>query len=210
MVHGTAVRSIFWNKVIPILQNAGHKVVAAQLPLHSLADDVDTVKREIGLVSGPVILVGHSYGGFVISNAAYNNPNVTGLVYLSAFAPNEGQSLGDFVNPSKLPKGFAIVDSGGFVYVNPDMFGQVLAQDVDPTEVKVIAAVQSRIISLSLLKNLAHLLGNSFLHGMECLRMTAYYDRMLSICSQSKSTPLFNLSTLAMHHRYHIQMRLQS
>ena len=108
LVHGTAVDRSFWNKVIPILQNAGHKVVAAQLPLHSLADDVDTVKREIGLVGGPVILVGHSYGGFVISNAAYNDPNVTGLVYLSAFAPNEGQSLGDFVDPSKLPKGFAI------------------------------------------------------------------------------------------------------
>lgn len=142
MVHGTAVDGSFWNKVIPILQNAGHKVVAAQLPLHSLADDVDTVKREFGLVGGPVILVGHSYGGFVISNAAYNNPNVTGLVYLSAFAPNEGQSLGDFVDPSKLPKGFALVDSGGFVYVNLDMFGQVIAQDIDPAEIKVIAAVQ--------------------------------------------------------------------
>ncbi len=142
MVHGTAVDGSFWSKVIPILQNAGYNVVAAQLPLHSLADDIDTVKREIGLVGGPVILVGHSYGGFVIGNAAYNNPNVTGLVYLSAFAPNEGQSLGDFVDPSKLPKGFALVDSGGFIYVNPDMFAQVLAQDIDPAIVKVLAAAQ--------------------------------------------------------------------
>jgi pimeloyl-ACP methyl ester carboxylesterase len=142
LVHGTAVDGSFWSKVIPILQNAGYNVVAAQLPLHSLADDIDTVKREIGLVGGPVILVGHSYGGFVISNAAYNNPNVTGLVYLSAFAPNEGQSLGDFVDPSKLPKGFAIVDSGGFIYVNPDMFAQVLAQDIDQAIVKVLAAAQ--------------------------------------------------------------------
>ena len=69
LVHGTSVDGSFWNKVIPILQNAGHKVIAAQLPLHSLADDVDTVKREIGLIGGPVTLVGHSYGGFVISNA---------------------------------------------------------------------------------------------------------------------------------------------
>jgi pimeloyl-ACP methyl ester carboxylesterase len=142
LVHGTAVDGSFWNKVIPILQNAGHTVVAAQLPLHSLADDVDTVKREIGLVGGPVTLVGHSYGGFVISNAAYNNPNVTGLVYLSAFAPTEGQSLGDFVDPAKLPKGFALPDSGGFVHINPDMFAQVLAQDIDPAEVKVLAAAQ--------------------------------------------------------------------
>jgi pimeloyl-ACP methyl ester carboxylesterase len=142
LVHGTAVDGSFWNKVIPILQNAGHKVIAAQLPLHSLADDVDTVKRAVGLVGGPVTLVGHSYGGFVISNAAYNNPNVTGLVYLSAFAPNEGQSLSDFVDPTKLPKGFSIFDSGGFIYVNPEMFAQVLAQDIDPAEVKVLAAAQ--------------------------------------------------------------------
>ena len=92
LVHGTAVDGSSWSKVIPILQNAGHKVIAAQLPLHSLADDVNTVKRAISLVGGPVILVGHSCGGFVISNAAYNNSNVTGLVCLSAFAPNEGQS----------------------------------------------------------------------------------------------------------------------
>ena len=142
LVHGTSVDGSFWSKVIPILQNAGHKVIAAQLPLHSLTDDIDTVKREIGLIGGPVILVGHSYGGFVISNAPYNNSNVTGLVYLSAFAPNEGQSLGDFVDPAKLPKGFAMPDSGGFVHINPDMFAQVLAQDIDPAAVKVLAAAQ--------------------------------------------------------------------
>jgi pimeloyl-ACP methyl ester carboxylesterase len=83
LVHGTWVDGSSWNKVIPILQNAGHKVIAAQLPLHSLADDVDTVERAIGLIGGPVTLVGHSYGEFVISNAAYNNSNVTGLVYLN-------------------------------------------------------------------------------------------------------------------------------
>ena len=142
LVHGTAVDGSFWNKVIPIIKNAGHKVIAAQLPLHSLADDVDTVKRAIGFAGGPVTLVGHSYGGFVISNAAYNNPNITGLVYLSAFAPNEGQSLSDFVDPTKLPKGFSMLDSGGFIYVNPEMFAQVLAQDIDPAEVKVLAAAQ--------------------------------------------------------------------
>ena len=58
-----------WGKVIPILHNGGHKVIAVQLPLNSLADDVATVKRAIDLISGPVILVGHSHGGFVITNA---------------------------------------------------------------------------------------------------------------------------------------------
>ena len=101
LVHGTGVDGSSWSKVIPILQNAGHKVIAVQLPLHSLSDDVATVKRAIDLVGAPVILVGHSYGGFVITNAAYNNPAVKGLVYVAAFAPKEGQSLGNFIDPTK-------------------------------------------------------------------------------------------------------------
>ena len=113
-----------------------------QLPIHSLADDVATVKRAIDLIGGPVILVGHSYGGFVITNAAYNNPNVKGLVYLAAFAPNEGQSLSDFIDSAKLPKGFLVSDSGGFIYINSEMFPQAFAQDVDPAQAKVLAATQ--------------------------------------------------------------------
>ena len=75
-----------------------------QLPTQSFSDDVETVKRAIDFIGGPVTLVGHSYGGAVITNAAYNNPNVTGLVYIAAFAPDEGQALADFVNPANFPK----------------------------------------------------------------------------------------------------------
>jgi pimeloyl-ACP methyl ester carboxylesterase len=142
LVHGTYVDGSSWSKVIPILQNAGHKVIAVQLPLHSLADDIDTVKRAIDLVGGPVILVGHSYGGFVITNAAYNNPNVKGLVYIAAFAPKEGQSLSNFVDVTKFPKGFLVYDNGGFVYLNPNMFPKAFAQDIDVAQAKVLAAVQ--------------------------------------------------------------------
>jgi pimeloyl-ACP methyl ester carboxylesterase len=142
LVHGTYVDGSSWGKVIPILQNAGHKVIAVQLPLHSLADDVATVKRAIDLVGAPVLLVGHSYGGFVTTNAAYNNPNVKGLVYIAAFAPKQGQSLGNFLDFTKFPKGFLVFDNGGFVYVNPKAFGQALAQDTDPAQVKVLADEQ--------------------------------------------------------------------
>jgi pimeloyl-ACP methyl ester carboxylesterase len=142
LVHGTGVDGSSWGKVIPILQNAGHKVIAVQLPLHSLSDDIATVKRAIDLIGAPVILVGHSYGGFVITNAAYNNPSVKGLVYVAAFAPNEGQSLGNFIDASKLPKGFLVFDSGGFIYINPAMFHQAVAPDSDPAEAKVLAAAQ--------------------------------------------------------------------
>src|SRR5215217_6793715 len=134
LVHGGWADGSGWNKQIPALRDAGHKVVAVQLPTHSLAEDVETVKRAVAHIGGPTILVGHSYGGEVITNAGYNNPNVTGLVYVAAFAPDEGQSLSSFVDPSKFSKGLFVVDSGGFIYLNPEIFRENFAQDVSPGE----------------------------------------------------------------------------
>jgi|SRR5215216_1169793 pimeloyl-ACP methyl ester carboxylesterase len=146
LVHGGWADGSSWSKVISILHEAGHqvghRVIAVQLPLHSLADDVATVKRAIDLVGGPTILVGHSYGGEVITNAGYNNPNVTGLVYIAAFAPYEGQSLSSFVDPATFPKDLFLVDSGGFIYLNPEIFRENFAQDVDPAEADLMAIVQ--------------------------------------------------------------------
>ena len=76
LVHGALSDGFVWSKVIPILKDSGHRVIAVQLPLHSLGDDVATVERAIGQLGGPTILVGHSYGGEVITNAGYNNSNV--------------------------------------------------------------------------------------------------------------------------------------
>jgi pimeloyl-ACP methyl ester carboxylesterase len=142
LVHGGWADGSGWNKQIPILRNAGHNVIAVQLPTHSLADDVETVKRAISHIGGPVTLVGHSYGGEVITNAAYNNPNVTGLVYIAAFAPDEGQSLSSFVDPLKFPKELFLLDNGGFIYLNPAVFRENFAQDVDPAEADLMAIVQ--------------------------------------------------------------------
>jgi pimeloyl-ACP methyl ester carboxylesterase len=142
LVHGGWADGSGWNKQIPILRNAGQNVIAVQLPTHSLADDVETVKRAISHIGGPAILVGHSYGGEVITNAAYNNPNVTGLVYIAAFAPDEGQSLSSFVDPAKFPKDLFILDSGGFIYLNPKIFRENFANDVDPAEADIMAIVQ--------------------------------------------------------------------
>jgi pimeloyl-ACP methyl ester carboxylesterase len=145
LVHGAWGDGSAWSQVIPILEKAGHRVIAVQLPLHSLADDIATVKRAIDLLAGPTILVGHSYGGMVITNAAYNNPNVKGLVYVAAFAPQQGQSLGDFVDAKKLPKDFLIIDKGGFAYLNPKLFPQSFAQDVNPAQAEIMAVVQKPI-----------------------------------------------------------------
>jgi pimeloyl-ACP methyl ester carboxylesterase len=142
LVHGGWADGSSWGKVITTLKNAGHRVIAVQLPLHNSADDIATVKRAIELAGGPVLLVGHSYGGFVITNAGSNNPNVTGLVYVAAFAPDEGEALGTFVTPDKLPPGILIVDSAGLTYLNPDMFHDAFAQDVNTTEADIMAIAQ--------------------------------------------------------------------
>ena len=142
LVHGGWADGSSWGKVIPILKNAGNRVIAVQLPLHNSADDIATVKRAIELAGGPVLLVGHSYGGFVITNAGSNNPNVTGLVYVAAFAPDEGESLGTFVTPAMLPPGILIADSAGLTYINPDMFHDAFAQDVNTTEADIMAIAQ--------------------------------------------------------------------
>ena len=142
LVHGGWADGSSWGKVITMLKDSGHKVLAVNMPLHNLTDDVATVKRAIELVGKPVILVGHSYGGAVITNAAYNNPNVTGLVYIAAFAPDEGQSLSTFVSGKDFPQGFLMVDSAGLSFINPSMFHDRFAQDVNPTDAYIMAVAQ--------------------------------------------------------------------
>ena len=146
LVHGAWADAGSWDKVIPILQKAGHNVIAVELPEHSLADDVATTKRAINLIGGPVTLVGHSYGGMVITNAGSNNPNVKNLVYIAAFAPKEGQAIGEFVNPSNFPPGALRQDEGGFVYwSNPNIFHELFAQDLDLVLATTLWAVQKPI-----------------------------------------------------------------
>ena len=104
LVHGAWADGSSWAKVIPLLAARGHSVTAVQLPLTSLGDDVATVKRAIALASGRIILVGHSYGGAVISEAG-NDPKVDALVYIAAYAPDAGESagsLGASVEPAPL------------------------------------------------------------------------------------------------------------
>ena len=142
LVHGGWADGSSWGKVITILKNAGHKVIAVNLPLHDLVDDVATVKRAVELIGKPTILVGHSYGGEVISNAGYNNANVTGLVYIAAFAPDEGQSLSTFVDAKSFPEGFLMLDSAGLAYINPAMFHDRFAKDVVQPEADIMVVAQ--------------------------------------------------------------------
>jgi pimeloyl-ACP methyl ester carboxylesterase len=145
LVHGAFSDGSAWSQVIPILEKAGHKVIAVQLPEHSLSDDVATVKRAIDFVKGPSILVGHSYGGLVISNAAYNNPNVKGLVFIAAMALKDGQSISDVSDVKKIPKDLFVADKEGFIYLNSSMFHDSFAQDVNSSQADIMAAVQKPI-----------------------------------------------------------------
>ena len=108
LVHGAFTDGSSWSKVITILQAKGFNVAAVQNPLTSLADDVAATKRAIALMDGPVLLVGHSYGGMVITEAG-NDPKVSGLVYVCALIPNDGQSVVDVT--SAFPPGPGVAPS---------------------------------------------------------------------------------------------------
>jgi pimeloyl-ACP methyl ester carboxylesterase len=121
--------------VIPLLQAKGLHVVAVQNPLTSLADDVAATKRAIALQVGPVLLVGHSYGGVVITEAG-NDPKVVGLVYVAALAPSDGESVASVTKPfPPAPLGGEVrADAEGFLTVTPKGIAEDFAQDLPDKE----------------------------------------------------------------------------
>ena len=144
LVHGAFADASGWSRVIPILQRDGYFVTAVQIPLTSLSDDIATAKRVVDSQKGPVVLVGHSYGGAVITGAAAGNPNVKALVYLAAFAPEAGEPLGapgkNFAQP---PLNSALVpDSAGFLYIDRGKFHDAFCKDLPKAEARVMAATQ--------------------------------------------------------------------
>jgi pimeloyl-ACP methyl ester carboxylesterase len=139
-VHGAFSDGSGWLKVIPLLQAAGHNVVAVQNQLSSLGGDAKNTRATIDAMSGPTVCVGHSYGGAVMSAAATGAKNVTGLVYIAAFAPDEGEALGGF---PPAPGGKHVGPGpGGLLYVDPAHFPACFAGDLPQTEAAALAAVQ--------------------------------------------------------------------
>jgi pimeloyl-ACP methyl ester carboxylesterase len=93
LVHGAFADGSCWSHVIPVLEKDGYNVIAVQNPMTTYADDVATTKRVIDAQKGPAIVVGHSYGGAVITGASVGSPNVKALVYIAAFGPDSGETL---------------------------------------------------------------------------------------------------------------------
>ena len=143
LVHGAWSDGSGWSKVIPLLQGDGYTVVAVQLPLTSLGEDTAVVQRALALMSGPILLVGHSYGGAVITQAG-RDPKVEGLVYVAAYAPDRGESvlsLGATVAPTPIMKDFT-QDATGFLKLTAVGMAADFAQDLTPTEQAQMTATQ--------------------------------------------------------------------
>jgi pimeloyl-ACP methyl ester carboxylesterase len=143
LVHGAFADGSSWNKVIPLLEARGLHVVAVQNPLSSLTDDTAATKRVIEQQDGPVILVGHSWGGAVISEAG-NDEKVKALVYVAAVAPDNGQSLNDLTKGQPSPPWASQLrkDSTGYLTLSTEGITHDFAQDLPATEARLIAATQ--------------------------------------------------------------------
>jgi pimeloyl-ACP methyl ester carboxylesterase len=143
LVHGAFADGSSWNRVIPLLQAKGLEVVAVQNPLSSLVDDAAAARRAIEAAPGPVVLVGHSWGGAVITEAG-DDPRVKALVYVAAFALDKGESVNDLLKAGPPPAWASQLrrDSAGFLTLPADVVAKDFAQDLPAGEVKLIAATQ--------------------------------------------------------------------
>ena len=147
LVHAAWTDASSWNKVIPPLQHQGMQVVAVQIALTSLSDDVAALRRSLKRVSGPIVLVGHSYGGAVITAAGSGNPDVKGLVYVAAMAPDEGETVGELLHRAA-PHASApalVPDEDGFLWMSAKGFADAVAPESSAADALLMAATQKPI-----------------------------------------------------------------
>ncbi|MEK1939840.1 MAG: alpha/beta hydrolase [Pseudomonas sp.] len=156
-VHGAFADSSSWNGVIKILEKDGYPVVAAANPLRSVKTDAQSVASVLKSIQSPVVLVGHSYGGPVISEAAYGQANVKALVYVAAFAPDVGESAvalsgkypGSTLGPT-LATPVALAEGGNDLYIQQAKFHDQFAADVNKADAQLMAATQRPITDVAL------------------------------------------------------------
>ena len=152
LVHGAFADAESWNGVTIRLIHAGYPVIAPAIPMRSLAGDAAYLASVLATIDGPIVLVGHSYGGAVITDAATGNPNVKALVYIAGFGLDKDESLADIsgkytnsdLAANLLTRPYPLADgtSGTDLYVNPAMFRAVFAKDVSTTTASQMAAAQ--------------------------------------------------------------------
>jgi pimeloyl-ACP methyl ester carboxylesterase len=144
LVHGAWADGSSWRGVIGRLQQAGHNVMAPQLPLTNLADNVARLRQVLALQDGPTVLAGHSYGGQIMTALGTDAPNVVALVYVAAFGLDQGESIGALLGQGEPTPAVAhiSVDSLGFAWLPLDDFLAHFAPDVDEADAKIMYAVQ--------------------------------------------------------------------
>jgi len=146
LVHGAWADGSSWNKVIPLLLAKNMRVIAVQLPLTSVEDDLAATNRIIAATDGPIVLVGHSWGGMAVTQAG-DDPKVAALVYVSAFAPDVGESGASLIGAHPTPPALSsiVTDSAGFVYQTVDGMLNNVAPDVPAEEARALAVTQGRL-----------------------------------------------------------------
>jgi pimeloyl-ACP methyl ester carboxylesterase len=197
LVHGAWADGSGWGKVIPYLIEAGYSVRATQHHLTSLADDVETVRRAAEAADGPVLLVGHSYGGAVITEAAHLCPNAVGLVYIAAFAPEVGESITLLASSSPVaPPGAAAVrpDKYGFLWIDRDLFADNFCQDVDKTEALVMATAQKPVAVAAFDGKIT----NAGWKGLPCWYQVSTEDRMIPPPAEQFMAQRINAKTISL------------
>jgi pimeloyl-ACP methyl ester carboxylesterase len=160
LVHGAFAESSSWNAVVGHLQQQTLRVVAAANPLRSVSGDAQYVRDVIASIEGPVVLVGHSYGGMVITEAAAGSDQVVGLVYVAAFTPDTGENA--FTLSAKFPgstlggaiAAYPVSTGGNELVIRPEVFGEQFAADVDDDLAALMAATQRPVTEAALTENL--------------------------------------------------------
>jgi pimeloyl-ACP methyl ester carboxylesterase len=156
LVHGGWADASSWNPVAARLQRDGYTVMAPANPLRGVAPDSEYLKTVLESISGPIVLVGHSYGGMLITDAATGDPNVKALVYIAAFAPEQGETLSEILarNPGSEVTGPNLIlrpyPGGTDVYINPVDFHRVFCADLPATQAALMAATQRPIAAAAL------------------------------------------------------------
>jgi len=147
LVHGAWADGSCWSTVISRLHERGYDVTAPQFPESSLAADVARLRQVLTRQTGPTVVVGHSYGGQIITALGEDAPHVVGLVYVAAFGLDEGESLGALIaaGPPSPALANLDIDALGFAWLPEDDFVGHFAADVDPAQAKIMHAVQQPI-----------------------------------------------------------------
>jgi pimeloyl-ACP methyl ester carboxylesterase len=153
LVHGAWADGSSWNEVIKPLQAQGFQVTSVQIPLRSFEADVAAVRQVLAVQDGPTVVAGHSYGGAVVTELGPDATNLAGLVFVSAFVPDEGESMKTLVTSGPPPAGSAAIrpDPQGLLWLDRAGFVDFFAPDVDPDDARVLAAVQQPISADALL-----------------------------------------------------------